>query len=160
MAKSKSLDPEAPLRIRQWRESMGWERSELASKLGMKGKTAVSNWELGVNEPSKDAYRRLGKLADFPANRWFFIKAGLSLSEIERLQPSSASQQPVEHHGNAGLDRDLLVEIIVAVAEELKVRGKILSIEKQAELISLLYEYCVETGTRDSRMTARMVSIA
>ncbi|MDR3723287.1 MAG: helix-turn-helix transcriptional regulator [Terracidiphilus sp.] len=73
MGKSKTLDPEAPVRIKDWRNRKEISRLELSRALGV-SKTAVSNWELSLNEPDARTYQKLAEMADGPDREWFQTK--------------------------------------------------------------------------------------
>ena len=53
------------------------------------GQTAVSAWELDENVPSSEAWAKLGNLAPYPENIWFWQQAGMDedkvLSAAEKL---------------------------------------------------------------------------
>lgn len=49
-------------------------RAELARAVGLT-KTAVSNWEQGINEPSRDTYEKLADMAKGETALWFRNKA-------------------------------------------------------------------------------------
>jgi SOS-response transcriptional repressor LexA len=110
MAKTKDLNPDIGKRIKGWREGVGLTRLELSLKLGV-GKTSVSNWELGQNEPNSDIYAKLAMLAKPPMRWWFLEKAGLSKENAAALSgagdavgsiPNLVENRTIQIHGTAG----------------------------------------------------------
>lgn len=57
--------------IKKYRELRGLSQQELATKLGYKGKSTVSNWENGANAPSDAKLKELLSILEVDANTLF-----------------------------------------------------------------------------------------
>jgi transcriptional regulator with XRE-family HTH domain len=75
-------------RIKLFRENHYPSQKALAEALGLV-QTVVSAWERGDNIPSSEAWVKLGNLAPYPDNLWFWAQAGMDeqaiLSAAEKL---------------------------------------------------------------------------
>ena len=87
MTRAIHVDPQAAVYIKKWRESLGLTRLQAARRLGV-SKTAVSNWELSVNEPKREIYGRMAEEANVSDKKWFFTKLGLSETNAASLTGS------------------------------------------------------------------------
>jgi SOS-response transcriptional repressor LexA len=71
--------------IKDVREHYGWSQEEMAENLAV-GQGAVSRWESGLREPSRQTYEELYMLAyDLPAAKFFWDRSRLSESRIEYM---------------------------------------------------------------------------
>jgi len=68
-------------RIKKFREDHYPNQKALAEALGV-GQTVVSAWETGDNMPSSEAWAKLGNVAPYPENLWFWQQGGLDLEEL------------------------------------------------------------------------------
>jgi transcriptional regulator with XRE-family HTH domain len=80
--------PEWSRRIEDMRHARSLSQEGFGSRLGVSA-MAVSRWERGVTEPTGETYIRLGNLADAPLCWFFWKRAGLRLSDINRVLPDA-----------------------------------------------------------------------
>ncbi len=74
--------PEWAKRIEKFRASLGMSQAELGQELQYSA-MAISRWERGKQEPSAEAYIKLGRLAT-GEDRWFFWEmAGLKKTDVQ-----------------------------------------------------------------------------
>jgi transcriptional regulator with XRE-family HTH domain len=101
-------NPQFGERINSVRTAKNLSQVEFADLLGVSQAT-VSAWESEDHPPSPEAYVRLGNLAPFPDNMWFWQQAGLDkqgmLSAAERTLKERTKER------SALADQDLLREI-------------------------------------------------
>ena len=136
---------------------LGLDQRAFAKLIG-RSQSVLSKWERGDYRPSALVLMKIGDLSG-DDQLWWYRQAGPQFAA--RLEAEIASRElPSRSTEPAPLDRDLLIYVMEALDIELKKRGKPLSPRKHAELVALFYEYCQETGKRDSSIVARMVRIA
>jgi transcriptional regulator with XRE-family HTH domain len=80
-------------RIKKFREDHYPNQKALAEALGV-GQTVVSAWETGDNMPSSEAWAKLGNVAPYPENLWFWQEAG-----IDQQAMLSAAEQVLKEGG-------------------------------------------------------------
>jgi SOS-response transcriptional repressor LexA len=73
--------------IRDLRESLALNQGEFGSRLGFSA-MAVSRWERGEQEPSAQAYIRIGNLARGTSCWYFWERAGLHSENVLRVLPT------------------------------------------------------------------------
>jgi transcriptional regulator with XRE-family HTH domain len=164
-------------RIRDLRRSLGLYQEPFAEKLGL-DQTTVSKWEKGKARPTPDALVRLASLAEGVDKLFFLGHAGLPkeyfegakmIPEIEAASARTVARAfnedrsrpaPGKASSNHPLDPELLAFVIERVNLELEKRKKKLPHAKYAEMIVLVYEFCLQTGRRDLEMVSRMLKIA
>ncbi len=83
MENGKARIPEWAREIMELRKALGLSQAALGQKLQY-SPIAVSRWERGANEPTAEAYIRLGNLAEGPASWSFWSRAGLRAADIAR----------------------------------------------------------------------------
>src|ERR1700731_1066010 len=84
----KDAVPEWAKRIEKLRVRLNMSQAELGEELQYSG-MAVSRWERGIQEPLAEAYIKFGKLAD-GQDRWFFWeRAGLSKTDVQKERPQA-----------------------------------------------------------------------
>jgi transcriptional regulator with XRE-family HTH domain len=88
-------DRTASDRITELRKFRGESQAEFAKNLDVT-QPMVSGWEGGSVEPSSGAYLRLGNLARYPDNLWFWSQAGVEAAAME-----SAVGQLLRDRGSA-----------------------------------------------------------
>lgn len=72
--------------IKELRAKFRWNQSQLAEALGV-GQTAISRWESGDREPSRQAYEDLYLLSsELPIGKFFWDRANLSNARLEYLR--------------------------------------------------------------------------
>ncbi len=81
---AKLAHPEWARKIQELRHKLSLSQSEFAELLRVSA-MAVSRWERGINEPPGQAYIALGKLAGSPACWYFWERAGLRKSDLEKV---------------------------------------------------------------------------
>ena len=83
------------LRIRELEGESSWERfgdrikrlrgdktlAEFADLIGV-GKTTVSEWEMGNNNPEGESWAAMANLAPYPENIWFWRQAGVDIQAV------------------------------------------------------------------------------
>jgi transcriptional regulator with XRE-family HTH domain len=74
-------NPQIGQRIKSFREGRYPNQKAFAEALGV-GQTTVSAWEQGDNVPSSEAWAKLGNLAPYPDNLWFWEQAGLDMQKL------------------------------------------------------------------------------
>jgi SOS-response transcriptional repressor LexA len=84
--KSETVPPEWSLKIEGLRRNRQLSQAGFGSQVGVSA-MAVSRWERGVAEPSGEIYIRLGNLAGAPLCWFFWKRAGLRPSDVERVLP-------------------------------------------------------------------------
>jgi transcriptional regulator with XRE-family HTH domain len=84
-------------RIKKFREDHYPSQKALADALRV-GQTVVSAWETGDNEPSPEAWVKLGNLAGYPECKWFWEKAGIGEQAI-----AAAGEKILKERGAAPL---------------------------------------------------------
>lgn len=84
--KSETVPPEWSLKIEGLRRNRQLSQAGFGSQVGVSA-MAVSRWERGVAEPSGEIYIRLGNLAGTPLCWFFWKRAGLRPSDVDRVLP-------------------------------------------------------------------------
>jgi transcriptional regulator with XRE-family HTH domain len=84
----KNLHLESSLKIKALRKSRALSQSQFGQKLGVSA-MAISRWERGTAEPSGEMYVGLGNVAGDPLCWFFWKRAGLRLSDVTRVLPST-----------------------------------------------------------------------
>ena len=74
----KRVEPKVNERIRALRDSLGLTQTQFADALDV-AQAAVSVWESGKETPTSGAYVRMGNLAHYPDNLWFWKEGGLEI---------------------------------------------------------------------------------
>lgn len=92
-------------RVSELRKARGETQAEFAKALAVT-QPMVSAWEAGSDTPSQGAYLRLGNLASYPDNIWFWEQAGIDgqvmLSAAEKvLKERLADPKAMEDQGKA-----------------------------------------------------------
>src|SRR5579863_3111762 len=73
-------------KVRRLRADLHMSQGQLGEELQYSS-MAISRWEHGIQEPSAEAYIKLGKLAGEP-DRWFFWeRAGLKKTDVQNGSP-------------------------------------------------------------------------
>jgi transcriptional regulator with XRE-family HTH domain len=85
--------PDWARRIKQLRRRLGLNQTTFGARLRYSA-MAVSRWECGAQEPTADAYIRLGQLCGKPECWWFWSQAGLKSSDA-RWMEKLLEAQPV-----------------------------------------------------------------
>jgi DNA-binding XRE family transcriptional regulator len=96
-------------KIAAFRQSLKLSQQDFGTQVGTTA-MSVSRWERGEAEPPADAYLRMGTVAGDPLCWYFWDRAGLSISDVERVLPSAekrrrgfkATHGNVVHAGAAG----------------------------------------------------------
>jgi DNA-binding transcriptional regulator YiaG len=68
--------PDWATKIKRLRRRVGLNQTEFGCRLQYSAMT-VSRWESGKQEPTAQAYIRLGQLCEEPESWWFWSRAGL-----------------------------------------------------------------------------------
>lgn len=90
--------PEWAQRVFTLRHKLGLLQVQFADQLAVK-QASVSRWESGSREPSVENYIRMGNLADEADCIWFWERAGVDMTRIERWisarkMPGKKSEKP------------------------------------------------------------------
>jgi transcriptional regulator with XRE-family HTH domain len=89
-------------RIIELRKALGLTQIEFAKRVGV-GQPQVSAWEVGSDSPSPGAYLRLGNLASYPDNIWFWEQAGMDVQAM-----LSAAEKLLEERGAPPLSGEIV----------------------------------------------------
>jgi transcriptional regulator with XRE-family HTH domain len=149
MSKRESvLDPiPVGMRLKEARNRLGLSQQSMAEKIGS-SKTGIQANEGGSNLPGAAVLAsmyRLGVSVD-----WLLSGNGpMLLADMAEVRNPSPA-----------LDRELLFYVMDVVDQELKRRKLSLPNRKFAELVSVFYEVCLETGKRDPSIVERILNVA
>jgi transcriptional regulator with XRE-family HTH domain len=96
----KNLSQAAEL-IKALRVAKGKTQAQFAAILGVT-QPMVSAWEGGSDEPSREMFAKLGNLASYPDNLWFWQQAG-----IDQQAMLSAAEQVLKEGGAPATEREI-----------------------------------------------------
>lgn len=83
--------PDWARRIKQLRRRLGLNQTTFGARLRYSA-MVVSRWECGTQEPTADAYIRLGQLCGKPECWWFWSRAGLKSSDARSIEKLLVAQ--------------------------------------------------------------------
>jgi transcriptional regulator with XRE-family HTH domain len=140
------------------KEKLRLDQRTFAGLVGI-SQSVLSKWERGEYRPPPLALMKIGDIS-VDDKHWWYEQAGPEFAA--RLKAAEEESSSTEYVPSAGgtLNRDLLVYVIEALDLELKKRKRQLPIQKYAELVVLFYEFCQESGRRDSSIVGRLLKIA
>jgi len=84
----KDAVPEWAKRIEKLRVRLNMSQAELGEELQYSA-MAISRWERGIQEPLAEAYIKFGKLADGQDPWFFWERAGLSKTDVQKERPQA-----------------------------------------------------------------------
>lgn len=134
-------------RLRVFRESKSLPQIKLAAAVGGTIRGIQDN-ELGKSAPNSKVLYGLA-LMGLNVN-WLLTGEGPMLIGDLALRGSRPPK----------IDQEILAYAIEALDEELKRRKEHRSSAQYANLIGILYNYCLETGERDGSLAAQLAKIA
>lgn len=146
----KNRTPEAE-RIFQLRKQLGVDQNAFARQLKVNQGT-ISKWENGEAKPGPHTYIQLAELAVGDLKR--LLRKDGGIGEGGRQPPREETEKI------PSWDPELLIFVIGVIDEELEKRARKLPSRKYAEMVVLFYEFCHQTGRRDSDMVGRLLMIA
>jgi transcriptional regulator with XRE-family HTH domain len=163
-------------RIRRVRHDLKLTQEGFAEKLGV-DQTTVSKWEGGKARPTPEALLAVASVADGIDQLFFIERAGLPEQYMmgtpmipEILEASDRVVKSVMYAKRGAAkpfpdreirwDQGLMTFVIEAIDSELKKRRRKLPIRKYAKMVVLIYEFCEQTGRRDSEAVQRFLQVA
>jgi len=142
-----SLAVEIGVRLRTFRENERFSQKGLAEAVGgtLRG---IQDNESGKSAPNSKV---LKALAGRGLNvNWLLTGSGpMLLADLVSRTTETTK-----------IDQGILTHVIETLDEELKRRKQSRSSVKYAEMVGILYDYCLETGQKDNSMAARLAKIA
>jgi transcriptional regulator with XRE-family HTH domain len=133
-------------RLKEARGALGLKQDEMAEQSGVSGR-AYQGYEGGRSVPGGEAIEGFVR-AGINAN-WLLTGEGPML--LADLQAVSA---PV-----SAVDVEVLAYVIEEIERVLQTRRLTLVPAKKAALIQIIYDYCVDTGKRESGTVERFLKL-
>jgi transcriptional regulator with XRE-family HTH domain len=118
---------ETARQVASLRKTRGETQGQFAKTVGVT-QPMVSAWEAGADAPSSGAFQRLGNLAPYPHNIWFWEQAGM-----DKLSVASAFEQLVKERGATPVDV-IRVPCVRKTAQGLEDTGRLLAFPAKSVL--------------------------
>ena len=135
-------------RIKNARESLGFDQKSFAESIGVSSGSTISRWERGLNFPPADTLAVIQEKYGISVE-WIVTGRGSMKGETTR---TPRVKPPL-------LDTDVLNQVIVGVEQALAEMGRVLKPEKKAELIILLYEHFVTKDEVEEETIERWLKV-
>lgn len=131
-------------------QKSGFSIPDFAKKLGVVGSTLV-NYRDGRTSPTIDLLMKICE--EFSVNpAWLLLEEG-------SMRPGDETPEPAAYV--SPLDKELLQLILSTIKRRQALRGTSMSPDKEAELISLLYDYYSQLKTKpDDQSVERFLRLA